>query len=159
MTRIHCCQIKFSFRESCQNHLLSRKGQQHSSAVRTRRREWLHLICRDDLEHKPKYTSYLVCEKHFNVEDIRQSLNRKLLKKNALPSLMLPSTVPRGPQKEDKHTQTDLSIKVDNCTQTENAANESYAQTSTSPSGNTPRKRKLKAKLLKCRKKKKTTGK
>ncbi|RVE47897.1 hypothetical protein evm_007411 [Chilo suppressalis] len=118
-----------------------------------RRLEWLQLICREDLEHKPKFASYTICEQHFKAEDIRQSINRKLLKKNALPSLMLPSTISRGSQKEDKQTQTDLSIKVENCTQTENAANESYAQTSTSLSGNTPRKRKLKAELLQYRKK------
>ncbi|CAH0714112.1 unnamed protein product, partial [Brenthis ino] len=121
-----------------------------------RRLEWLQLICRNDLENKPNFAAYRICETHFNVEDIRQSSNRKLLKNNALPLLMLPSlpsTVPGSYRKEDKQTQTALLTVVENGTQTENAANESYAQTSTSLSSNTPRKRKLKPEILQCRKK------
>ncbi|KAL0819239.1 hypothetical protein ABMA28_008484 [Loxostege sticticalis] len=50
-----------------------------------KRLQWLQLIHRDDLENKPNFTSYRVCEKHFNSEDVLQSPNRKLLKKNSLP--------------------------------------------------------------------------
>ncbi|KAL0821401.1 hypothetical protein ABMA28_004884 [Loxostege sticticalis] len=121
-----------------------------------RRLQWLQRIHRDDLENKSNFTSYRVCEKHFNLEDVLQSTNRKLLKKNALPLLMLPSLASTDPgvsRKEDKQTQTAPLVVNENCTQTENATNEMFTQTSTSRSRNTPRKRKLKVEPLQCRKK------
>ncbi|CAH2098917.1 unnamed protein product [Euphydryas editha] len=121
-----------------------------------RRLQWLQLIHRDDLENKSKFTSYRVCEKHFNLEDVLQSSNRKLLKKNALPLLMLPSlasTDLKVAGKEDKQTQTAPLVGHENCTQTENAMNQIPTQTSASLSSNTPRIRKLKAELLQCKRK------
>ncbi|XP_028172228.1 uncharacterized protein LOC114361420 isoform X2 [Ostrinia furnacalis] len=118
--------------------------------------QWLLLIHRDDLKDKSNFASYRVCEKHFNVEDILQSSNRKLLKKNALPLLMLPSlvsTVPEDSLKEDKETQTAPLERKENFTQTKKATNKTFAQTSKSLSSNTPRIMKLKAELRQCKKK------
>ncbi|KAL0870835.1 hypothetical protein ABMA27_004680 [Loxostege sticticalis] len=112
-----------------------------------RRLQWLQRIHRDDLENKSNFSSYRVCENHFNLEDVLQSPNRKLLKKNALPLLMPPSLASTDPgvsRKEDKQTQTAPLVVNENFTQTENATNEMFTQTSTSRSRNTPRKRKLK---------------
>ena len=119
-----------------------------------RRVECLELIGRVDLENKTNFAAYRICEKHFTEEDIRQTPARKLLKKNALPSLMLPDLLSSNSRrKEDKETQTDLSLGVENGKQMENTSNESDAQTSASLPCNTSRKRKLKAKLLQCEKK------
>ncbi|CAH0701286.1 unnamed protein product [Spodoptera exigua] len=123
-----------------------------------RRLQWLQLIRRDDLKNKQKFSSYHVCEKHFNSEDFLHSSNRKVLKRNTLPMLLLPNLASTDSEvsaslREDKQTQTASLSAMENCTQTENTTKVVSSQTSKSLFSNTPRERKLKAELIQCKKK------
>ncbi|XP_041982453.1 uncharacterized protein LOC121735624 [Aricia agestis] len=68
-----------------------------------RRLQWLRLIDREDLINRFQ-SCHLVCEAHFRKEDITKNNVRKLLTKNCLPSLNLPT----DPKKVDKYTQVEI---------------------------------------------------
>ncbi|GBP73926.1 Transposable element P transposase [Eumeta japonica] len=107
-------------------------------ADKERRTQWLQLIERDDLKDRLS-NNYCVCEVHFKERDVLVSPNRKLLKKNVLPSLHLP-----GIRKNEKATQVEI-LKANNYAQTDNKMSNSITQTAVFISSDDYSKRKLQA--------------
>ncbi|CAG9791258.1 unnamed protein product [Diatraea saccharalis] len=117
---------------------------------RLKRLRWLQLIGREELASVTSHRNR-VCEIHFNVRDVQENRQRKLLKKSALPCLFLPA-----PFKVDKEIQTYLSISS-TATQTDvippaETSLYNFTHTAELLNADTTRKRKLKVDLPDCKK-------
>ncbi|KAI5631241.1 THAP domain-containing protein [Phthorimaea operculella] len=85
-----------------------------------RRDIWIQLIDRADSKYSPRWT---VCEAHFEPDQIRVEPNRKVLRKGAVPKLLLPIHI-----RQDKDTQT-INDTTDSCVQTDNYQRDHSTQT------------------------------